>query len=199
MPIVRRHTMDSAIKTVHELGAFWFLEKPIQASALEALVRRAASHGRLRNDNRSLFRSRLLLDQDRAVRSANLARIYADAGMNEVGFNEAAKAVSADYANFSSHQFLAESFNALRDPRQINLRYETAWLNEYLVANLLAPAGAGALSPQVSQHEYARLFEQDRIRFGSLTEYGSRGDWLQSAVQNGRVGNSAYAAEMTSL
>src|SRR6266700_1573485 len=77
-----------------------------------------------RNDNRSLFRSRLLLDQDRAVRSANLA-------------------------NFSSHLFLAESFNALRDPRQIHLRYETAWLNEYLVANLLAPAGAGTLSPQV--------------------------------------------------
>jgi DNA-binding NtrC family response regulator len=47
-------SMDSAVKTVHELGAFWFLEKPIQASALEALVRRAASHGRLRNDNRSL-------------------------------------------------------------------------------------------------------------------------------------------------
>jgi DNA-binding NtrC family response regulator len=47
-------SVESAVKTVHELGAFWFLEKPIQASALEALVRRAASHGRLRNDNRSL-------------------------------------------------------------------------------------------------------------------------------------------------
>src|SRR6267143_40314 len=47
-------SMDSAVKTVHELGAFWFLEKPIQASALEELVRRAAAHGRLRNDNRSL-------------------------------------------------------------------------------------------------------------------------------------------------
>ena len=32
-----------------------------------------------RNDNRSLFRSRLLLDEDRAVRSANLAAIYRDA------------------------------------------------------------------------------------------------------------------------
>ena len=47
-------SMESAVKTVHELGAFWFLEKPIQPSALEALVRRAASHGRLRSDNRSL-------------------------------------------------------------------------------------------------------------------------------------------------
>src|SRR3984957_610073 len=47
-------SVESAVKTVHELGAYWFLEKPIQASALEALVRRAAPHGRLRNDNRSL-------------------------------------------------------------------------------------------------------------------------------------------------
>jgi hypothetical protein len=38
-----------------------------------------------------------LLDQDRTVRSANLARIYADAGMNEVGFNEAVKAANAEY------------------------------------------------------------------------------------------------------
>ena len=33
------------------------------------------------NDNRSVYRSQLLLDQDRAVRSANLANIYRDAGM----------------------------------------------------------------------------------------------------------------------
>ncbi|MEO7651429.1 MAG: sigma-54 dependent transcriptional regulator, partial [Bryobacteraceae bacterium] len=47
-------TVESAVKTVHELGAFWFLEKPVQPSALEALVRLAAAHGRLRSDNRSL-------------------------------------------------------------------------------------------------------------------------------------------------
>src|SRR6266481_8320879 len=47
-------SVDSGLKTIHELGAFWFLEKPIQASTLEALIRRAASHGRLRSDNRSL-------------------------------------------------------------------------------------------------------------------------------------------------
>ena len=47
-------SIESAVKTVHELGAYWFLEKPIQASVLEALVRRAAAHNRLRNDNRSL-------------------------------------------------------------------------------------------------------------------------------------------------
>jgi tetratricopeptide (TPR) repeat protein len=51
------------------------------------------------NDNRAIFRSGLLLDQDRAVRGANLASIYADAGMADVSVREAAKAVSYDYAN----------------------------------------------------------------------------------------------------
>ncbi|MEI9962992.1 MAG: hypothetical protein WDM76_18310 [Limisphaerales bacterium] len=41
------------------------------------------------NDNRGVYRSKLLLDQDQAVRSANLAKIYQDAGMTDVSVNEA--------------------------------------------------------------------------------------------------------------
>src|SRR5204863_4642054 len=52
-----------------------------------------------RNDNRSLFRSRLLLDEDRAVSSANLASIYRDAGMPDGSLREAARAATDDYAN----------------------------------------------------------------------------------------------------
>src|SRR5207245_8713430 len=74
-----------------------------------------------RNDNRSLFRSRLLLDEDRAVRSANLASIYRDAGMFDVSAREASRAVTGDYANYSAHLFLANSYNELRDPNLINL------------------------------------------------------------------------------
>src|SRR5207253_3323676 len=48
------------------------------------------------NENRSVYRSGLLLDQDRAVRSANLAGIYRDAGMFDVSVREAARAVSYD-------------------------------------------------------------------------------------------------------
>src|SRR6185295_8152765 len=73
------------------------------------------------NDNRRVFRSRLLLDEDRAVRSANLAAIYRDVGMDEVSVREAARAVTDDYANYSAHRFLAESFDALRDPTRFNL------------------------------------------------------------------------------
>src|SRR5205823_10701347 len=134
------------------------------------------------NDNRRIYRSRLLLDQDRAVRSANLASIYRDAGMTDVSVREAARAVNSDYANYSAHLFLANSYNELRDPNLINLRYETATFSEYLLANLLAPVGGSALSPYVSQQEYVRLFETDRPRVSSDTTYLSRGSWQQNAA-----------------
>ncbi len=48
--------IETAVKTVHELGAFWFLEKPIQPKTLEVLVRRAAAHATLRTDKLMLQR-----------------------------------------------------------------------------------------------------------------------------------------------
>jgi len=148
------------------------------------------------NDNRRVYRSRLLLDQDRSVRGANLAAVYHDAGMNDVSVREAARAVNADYANYSAHLFLANSFNELRDPNQIDLRYETAWFSEYLVANLLAPVGAGTLSQTVSQQEYSKLFVRDRLGLSSSTDFFSHGEWFQRAAQFGTYGNSSYALEM---
>ena len=156
---------------------------------------RDLEESRARNDNRAVYRSRLLLDQDRGVQRANLANMYRDAGLVDVSLWEAAKAVSDDYANASAHYFLANSYNALRDPGQVNLRYETPWLSEYLVANLLAPANAGTLSPIVSQQEYSRLFEGDRFGVANVSEYYSRGDWLQAAAQHGVFGDTAYAVE----
>ena len=103
------------------------------------------------NDNRAVFRSKLLLDQDRAVGNANLATIYHDAGMDDVAVREAAKAVADDYDNSSAHLFISDSFNNLRDPTRFNLRDETVWFNEFLLANLLAHVGSGRLSQGVSQ------------------------------------------------
>ncbi len=48
--------IETAVKTVHELGAYWFLEKPIQPATMEVLLRRAGSHAGLRAENRSLER-----------------------------------------------------------------------------------------------------------------------------------------------
>jgi tetratricopeptide (TPR) repeat protein len=147
------------------------------------------------NDNRSLFRSRLLLDQDQAVRGANLAAIYRDAGMFDRSVQEAARAVNYDYGNYSAHLFLANSYDALRDPKLINLRFETPWFSELLVAQLLAPVGAGNLSQSISQQEYSRLFASQGLGVFSTTEYFSSGDWIQNASQYGLLGNSSYALD----
>lgn len=147
------------------------------------------------NDHRALYRSRLLLDQDQSVRSANLAALYRDNGMIDLSVREASRSVNLDYANHSAHLFLANSYDALRDPRQINLRYETPWLSELLVANLLAPVNAAALSQAVSQQEYSRLFAGDELGFSSGTEYQSRGDWTQYGSLYGTQGRSGFALD----
>ena len=54
------------------------------------------------NDNRAPFRSRLLLDQDRAARGASLARIYQDLGFTQLGINEGRRALMLDPGNSSA-------------------------------------------------------------------------------------------------
>ncbi|HUA59930.1 MAG TPA: sigma-54 dependent transcriptional regulator [Verrucomicrobiae bacterium] len=48
--------VETAVKVVHELDAFWFLEKPIQAGILQTLLRRAGSMAGLRAEKRNLER-----------------------------------------------------------------------------------------------------------------------------------------------
>jgi len=147
------------------------------------------------NDNRQLYRSRLLLDQDRAVRQANLAAVYQDAGLFDHSVREAARAVGSDYANHSAHLFLANSYAQRGEVTPVNLRYETVIFSEYLLAQLLAPVGGGALSSYVSQQEYSRLFQRDGFGVSAGTEYRSTGDWRQRAAQYGTFGNFDYALD----
>jgi DNA-binding NtrC family response regulator len=51
--------IETGVRTVHELGAFWFLEKPVQSNVLQVLLRRAATHNSLRTTNRALERQLL--------------------------------------------------------------------------------------------------------------------------------------------
>src|SRR5262245_52707778 len=48
--------IETAIATIHDLGAFWFLEKPIQPAALRILLERAASQSRLAEETERLQR-----------------------------------------------------------------------------------------------------------------------------------------------
>ena len=48
--------IENAIATIHDLGAFWFLEKPIKANVLRALLERAASQSHLAEERERLQR-----------------------------------------------------------------------------------------------------------------------------------------------
>ncbi len=48
--------IETAVQTMHDLGAFWFLEKPIQPSALKVLLERAATQSRLAEETERLQR-----------------------------------------------------------------------------------------------------------------------------------------------
>jgi DNA-binding NtrC family response regulator len=50
-------SLETAIETIHNLGAFWFLEKPIQPAALRVLLDRALSLGKLQRKTEVLERT----------------------------------------------------------------------------------------------------------------------------------------------
>lgn len=147
------------------------------------------------NDNRRVFRSQQLLDQDKAVRGANLAKIYQNAGMQDVAVREATRAVENDYTNPSAHLFLANSFDALRDPKRIALRYETPWFNELLLSNMLAPVGGGPLSQFVSQQEYSKLLEEDGIGGSIRSDWRSTGESRTNASVFGTSGDVSFGID----
>ncbi len=149
------------------------------------------------NDNRRVYRSEFLLDQDRAVRSANLASVYRNNGMEAVALREASRAVDSDFTNASAHLFLANAFHSLRDPQRIALRYETPWFNELLLANMLSPVGGGPLSQYVSQQEYSKLLEADGMGASLSNEYRGTGEMRSAASVFGNYGNVSFGLDFS--
>lgn len=109
------------------------------------------------NDSRAVFRSRLLLDQDQAVRSAGLSQVYTKVGFPELARVEAIKAVNRDYSNYSAHLLLAASERSTPNTTQANIA-------ENFIANLLVPLNFNSVQPnaegQSSLNEYTALFDR---------------------------------------
>src|SRR5207249_4103979 len=97
------------------------------------------------NDNRAVYRSRLLLDEDLAARSASLARIYSDLGFDQIALVEGWKSLSADPSNYSAHRFLADSYNILP-------RHEIAAVSELLQSQLRQPINITPIQPQLEEN-----------------------------------------------
>src|SRR5689334_5082157 len=71
-------SIEKAIATIHDLGGFWFLEKPVDTKALKVLLTRAGAQSRLAKENEQLRRqlaSKGALG-DLVGRSAAMMEIY---------------------------------------------------------------------------------------------------------------------------
>ena len=147
------------------------------------------------NDNRGIFRSRLQLDRDLAARSADLAAIYNAAGLTDVSERAASRAVEESYSDFAGHLFMANSLRFRERFNQYDLRFESARESELLVANLLAPPGGGNLSQVLSEQDHLQYFDERPFGLSTLTEYGSGGDWTETASAFGHADGFSYALD----
>lgn len=142
---------------------------------IEAL--RDIEGARDRSEKRSVYRSRMLLDQDAAVQSASLARTYRDLGFVERGKIEAIAAMTADYQNASAHRLLSEI--------QDNVFSADASLSERRIADLFAPLSINvvdSIGSSVSLNEYSSLFERDGRRTGVSSSFASFQDIGKTGV-----------------
>ncbi len=158
------------------------------------------------NDNRAVYRSRLLLDSDLAARSASLARIYSDLGFQQLALAEGFKSVEADPTSFSAHRFLADSYSVLP-------RHEIARVSELLQSQLLQPLTVGPIQTHLGEsdlllmgssgpgslsfNEFNPIFDRDRlaVQLGGLG--GELGTGAGEAVAAGVYRNASFSVGYT--
>jgi len=154
------------------------------------------------NDNRAVYRSRLMLDEDLAARSASLGSIYNDLGFQQLALVEGWKSVNTDPANYSAHRFLADSYAALP-------RHEIARVSELLQSQLLQPLNTTPLQPQLAEsnlqllegagpsdsafNEFNPLFLRNRIGLRANSVYGGKESWGNDLVLSGLHGHFSYS------
>ena len=96
------------------------------------------------NDNRAVYRSRLLLDEDQAARNASLANIYDDLGFEQLAHKESVNSLASNPGNASAHRFLSDSYAG-------QPRHETARVSELLQYQMLSPELVAPVSPSASE------------------------------------------------
>jgi len=137
------------------------------------------------NDNVAMFRSRSLLDQDRAVRNYSLARAYQQLGLTEWAFSKAVTAVKYQPTNSSAHLFLRDIIQAGQAgsaaPFLTSGLLFTSGRTESVLFRVLSPANQATFSSLQFQgtealgltREYAPMFEMPYARMGVMGGIGA--------------------------
>lgn len=146
-----------------------------------------------RNQNRAIYRSRLLLDRDLGARSADLAQVFNELGFSQAARVEAIKSINTHYGNFSAHRLLAQSYRTILLGR--------AQLSEQQISNLLAPLSFNVLNnttSDLSLNEYTSLFDKIEQRTGVNLRGETYDDYLLGeAFHTGRTEQLGYLMSVT--
>ncbi len=134
-----------------------------------------------RNDNRAVYRSRLLLDRDQATKNISLAEVYTKLGFESRGVHEALNSLNADLTNSSAHLLLADLYSRVPDRT-------AAQTSEFLQHLIFAPVNGNVFA---GYNEYSTLFEQPRFTPSILLEAGYPLSGEGQAVS--RLGGDRYA------
>jgi tetratricopeptide (TPR) repeat protein len=154
------------------------------------------------NDNRGVYRSRLLLDEDLAARSASLGRIYNDLGFQQLGLVEGWNSVNTAPDNYSAHRLLADLYSSLP-------RHEIARTSELLQSQLLQPINITPVQPQLAEsnlfildgagpsdpsfNEFNPLFLSNRFALQASGVAGGNGTYGDDLVQSGVWNKFSYS------
>ncbi len=122
------------------------------------------------NDNRAVYRTRLALNRDLAVRNFNLAKSFLQLGLGEWAYRKAVTSVQKDPTNASAYLFLSSAFGASRNRLG-------SGISALLLYRLLSPANENSYSQGLigqSTIDYTPMYEMPYFRV--LTQ-GSIGAW----------------------
>ncbi|MFI5183539.1 MAG: tetratricopeptide repeat protein, partial [Vicinamibacteria bacterium] len=155
------------------------------------------------NDDRAVYRSRLLLDSDLAARGASLGRIYSDLGFQDLALVEGWDSVNTDPSNYSAHRLLADSYQALP-------RHEIARVSELFQSQMLQPLNTTPIQPSLGEsnlflissqgagslafNEFNPLFNRNQANVQGSFSLGQDNTWSGEGIASGIYDKASFSA-----
>jgi tetratricopeptide (TPR) repeat protein len=154
------------------------------------------------NDNRAVYRSTLLLDQDLAARGARLGRIYRDLGFERLALLEGWRSLDTDPGSHSAHRLLSDTYLVLP-------RHGVARDSELLQAQLLQPININPVQPRLADNglsflddtgpagagynEFTRLFAANQVRVVADGFVGNLGTFADNVILSGIANRLSFS------
>ena len=139
------------------------------------------------NDNRAVYRSRFVLDQDQSTRNVQLATSFNRLGLTNWANVEGVRSNLTDPTNNSAHLLLAGTF--------LNLPGRTgAAGSELLYTRLLMPVNANSFN---SFNDYTTLYESPSVNFTAGGSYASFAGSSETIIASGGGKRWAFGINVT--